>query len=263
MIRSSVPVSLVLMILTISSCSLFEVKTETFSTNTIDKPAAIYRGEATIAFAWGDRFSPPQSLTSALTNLKEALIKYSEINTTVNQNLRLGTDELFDTSFVIVATDRSYDLSPTERENVRQYLMNGGFILMDNVQPVQENSQSEASMRKMMRDALGSQARFEKIPNSHEIYHNVFEFDVPPRGAEVGVAIQSPASAEIPVQIRSEEVNYLEGIWIGNRLVALLSNKGYLLKWNEYDHNEPQLKFGVNLVVYALTSGGIGSVDRQ
>jgi hypothetical protein len=33
------------------------------------------------------------------------------------------------------------------------------------------------------------------------------------------------------------------------------ADKGYIVKWNDQADNEPQLRFGVNLIVYALTRG--------
>ena len=53
-----------------------------------------------------------------------------------------------------------------------------------------------------------------------------------------------------------EPVNYLEGIGIDNRLVAIYSDKGYGNKWRYLSNNEPQLKMGVNIVVFALTQHG-------
>jgi hypothetical protein len=51
----------------------------------------------------------------------------------------------------------------------------------------------------------------------------------------------------------------LEGIWIDNRLAVVYSNNGYSHTWNEMTNNDSQLKFGVNLVVYAVTqANGIG-----
>ena len=48
-------------------------------------------------------------------------------------------------------------------------------------------------------------------------------------------------------------VIFLEGIWIDDRLVAVYSDKGYAHKWKEFTNNTPQLRMGVNMVVYALT----------
>lgn len=254
--------SVVLLALSVMSCSLFEVRSDTYSTSMEENPNAMYRGTATIAFAWGERLRPPQGLSAALVNLRDALTKYTRISSTVNQNLRLSSDDLFQTTFLVIASTESFELTPTELANVKTYLMNGGFILMDNVTSLQENSQSIASMRKMIRDALGSQATVKPIPNNHEIYHIVFDFDMPPTGSEVGVSIDRSAPDTGPVTILTPQRNFLDGVWIGNKLVAVISNKGYLHNWNEYSNNEPQLKFGVNMVIYALTSGGIGTVEK-
>ena len=56
----------------------------------------------------------------------------------------------------------------------------------------------------------------------------------------------------------AKTVPYLEGIWLDGRLAVIYSNKGYVLKWCEFENNEPQLKMGVNMVIYALIhEGGI------
>ncbi len=54
----------------------------------------------------------------------------------------------------------------------------------------------------------------------------------------------------------SKPVFYLEGIWIDGRLAVIYSDKGYSCKWQEYQNNDPQLKMGVNMVIYALTQEG-------
>jgi len=56
-------------------------------------------------------------------------------------------------------------------------------------------------------------------------------------------------------------VHYLEGIWLDNRLVAIYSDKGYAHKWKDLTNNEPQLKIGVNMVVFALIQEG--SIAQQ
>ena len=59
-------------------------------------------------------------------------------------------------------------------------------------------------------------------------------------------------------------VAFLEGVWLDGRLVAVYSNKGYALKWKDLANNRPQLKMGVNMVVFALEqSGGIAVNDRD
>ena len=56
-------------------------------------------------------------------------------------------------------------------------------------------------------------------------------------------------------------VPFLEGLWINNRLAVVYSDKGYGLKWSQITNNTPQLKIGVNMVVFALTRKG--SIAQQ
>jgi hypothetical protein len=59
----------------------------------------------------------------------------------------------------------------------------------------------------------------------------------------------------------SKQVLYLEGVWLDDRLVAVYSDKGYGAKWKDTSNNEPQLRMGVNMVIFALTQEG--SIAQQ
>lgn len=65
----------------------------------------------------------------------------------------------------------------------------------------------------------------------------------------------------------AEPVYFLEGIWLNGRLAAVYCDKGYAQKWSEIGqktNNDPQLRIGVNFVVYALTqAGGIAREERD
>ena len=51
-------------------------------------------------------------------------------------------------------------------------------------------------------------------------------------------------------------MEYLEGYYIEGRLAAIYCDKGYGVLWNQNSGNEPQLKMGINIVIYALTQPG-------
>ncbi|MFC1693295.1 DUF4159 domain-containing protein, partial [Candidatus Latescibacterota bacterium] len=154
--------------------------------------------------------------------------------------------------FIYIAADESFEISDTEKTNLKKYFDSGGFMVLDNAIPYIENSQAGASLKKLLRDTLGSQARFNPIPNDHPIYHCFFQFDDgPPLGAEMRISTRN---------VMRKPVHYLEGVWYKGRLAAVYSDKGYIVKWNDMVNNNPQLKMGVNLIVFALTQpGGIAS----
>jgi hypothetical protein len=207
-------------------------------------------GNLQIALAWGEHFSPPSNLTRGVINLKEAMNRYTKINTELNRHLMLGSNQLLKMPFVFVTTRELANLTETEIQNVRKYFDLGGFMVFDNPDPVSEASKGGSAMKQMIRDCIPN-ARFQPIPKSHGLYKSFFEFtDGPPNGAEIGV----DNSGSRPVI--SKQRLYLEGVWYKGRLAAVYSDKGYIVRWNQSSNNIPQLKIGVNMVVYALTQEG-------
>ena len=114
----------------------------------------------------------------------------------------------------------------------------------------------------MLRDALGADAKFLPITNDHPIYHCFFDFnDGPPQGSENNQMVSTDTAGLQGYTARgntmTKPVLYLEGITIDNRLVAIYSDKGYAIKWKDTTNNDPQLKMGVNMIVFALTQAGV------
>lgn len=221
------------------------------------------KGFIYISTAWGAQLKPPDKLKRAVINLVEAVNRYTNINAKVDSHMYLDSRKIFETPFVYVTADKAFELTNIERENFGEYLRQGGFAVVDNGEPMYEFGQAEASLKQMLVDALGAEGKKRlPIPNEHPLYHCFFDFDDgPPQGAEIQM-VQTTTTGEQGETARNssmaKSVLYLEGIWLDERLVAIYSDKGYALKWKNLSNNEPQLKMGVNFVVFALTqSGGI------
>lgn len=217
-------------------------------------------GNVSLALAWGELFSPPQRYLRGFIHLKEAMTRWTKINAEIERHLMLGSTRLLEMPFVYVSTENAFDLSATEKANVKKYLENGGFMVLDNPIPQTETSPAEASLKQMIRDALGTRANFAPIPNNHPIYSCFWDFtDGPPIGAEIGTF---GGGKDRGVASITKPVLYLEGVWVGNRLAVVYSNKGYIVRWTDLENNVPQLKMGVNLIVFALIQKG-GLAVRQ
>jgi hypothetical protein len=237
------------------------------------------RGFLHIPTVWGSQLSIPDDLKRTVIGLAEGMNRYLGIRAGASPHLYLSSDHIFRMPFLYITTGSAFELTPAERDNFARYLRNGGFAFLDNGTPAYDRSPAESSLRQMLRDALGCHARLEPIPPSHPIYHCFFEFpDGPPRGAEnePQIAHISGAAAE-PAYATTllNPVRYLEGVFLDGELVAVYSNKGYSKKlsqrpfYSEYGwvyslDNTPQLKMGVNLVVYALTrEGGMNARNME
>jgi len=217
------------------------------------------KGFVYIATAWGAQLRPPDALKRSVINLVEAVNRYTNINAKVDSHLFLDSRKIFETPFVYIITDKAFELTEIEKRNFGDYLRKGGFAVIDNGEPQYEYGQAEAALRQMLRDALGNDAKFQPIDNNHPLYHCFFDFDGPPQGNEIQMVTTSTVGDQGTTarsQAMAKSVLYLEGIWLDNRLVAIYSDKGYGLKWKEMTNNDPQLRMGVNLVVFALTQAG-------
>lgn len=217
------------------------------------------KGFIYIATLWGTHLEP--SYKRGIIHISDALNQYSRIRSKVDKHLHIDSRELFNTPFVYLSVTNKFELTGVEARNFGDYLRKGGFAVLENGTPEKSMCPAEASLRQMIRLSLGNDAVFLPIRNDHPLYHCFFDFDDgPPIGGELDIDsyIRGGGYHELKDQ---KPVYYLEGVWIKDRLVAIYSDKGYGRSWELDYENEPQLKMGVNMVVFALIQEG-GIAER-
>ena len=220
------------------------------------------KGFVYLGTAWATDLEPLfTSAAKAIPNLVDAVNAQTGITAKVDAHLFIDSQELFRTPFIYITANEAFELTDREKDNLGEYMRRGGFVFADNANSTVEFSPAEASLRQIFRASLGPhQGQFRPIPNSHPLYHTFYDFDGPPVGSELDV----PSIAEqwgVNYRILGQQSYRLEGVFLGNRLVALYSDKGYVHKWAENHGNAPQLRFGINVVVFALTQEG--SIAQQ
>lgn len=201
------------------------------------------RGYVHLAIIFGEMLKPPAMYPRYLINLKEAFTRWTKINVLLDSPCRVDSPRFLEMPVIYLTTYEIFDLTPFERDNIRQFFDNGGFMVLDNARPTLGLSDQEASLKRLLFDALGEDIRLGPIPLSHPIFHVFFDLI---EGAPPGVGRGTPLFEQF----------YLSGIWVNDRLVAVLSNRGYTIFMNDPIDNEPQLRFGVNMVLYGLMYGG-------
>jgi hypothetical protein len=129
----------------------------------------------------------------AIPNLIQYLNDYTNLRARIEgQKIELSDRGLFGAPFIyMTGYDAVVSLSETEIENLGEYLRNGGFLFVDDIAPnvdkdgniggEEANSQRglkgtafDQQMRAVLRKALGSEAKFQRIPKSHDIFHAFF-----------------------------------------------------------------------------------------
>ena len=184
------------------------------------------------------------------SNILNSLVEYTSIRVDPNEHIvDAGSDDLSNYPFVYLTGNKMLRFSEAERANLRRYLRSGGFMFVDDCNHDIDGTFAktfEGEIR-MILDRPGETLR--KLPKEHSLFRVFFEFkDGPPA-----------TSHELNGWGDDIVHDYVQGIEIDGRIAVLYSNKDYGCEWN-YDWTNKRFsakdntRFGVNIIVYALTS---------
>lgn len=182
-------------------------------------------------------------------NLLNSLVEYTALRVDPNEHiLDAASASLSDYPFVYLTGNKLVRFTEAERANLRRYLRNGGFMFVDDCNHDIDGrfAKTFESEIKLILDRPTEV--FRKLPKEHPLYHACFKF---PDGAP-------PTSHELNGWGDDLVHDYLKAIEIDGRIAVLYSNKDYGCEWN-YDWTNKRFaakdstRFGVNIIVYALT----------
>lgn len=183
------------------------------------------------------------------------LIEVINRNTTLNVEPKwyvadvASLEEMVQHPFLFMHAELPPTLSDAERANLREYLLRGGFLFAEDCvngkgRTAGWPNNGDVFFQRMRKELprIVPEAKFELLPNSHPIFHNVFGFkDGMPR-----------------MQGRSS------GLWaltLNGRVLALLSPCDIHCGWANGDQwfhpgaAAIALRMGVNIYVFAMTQG--------
>ena len=181
-------------------------------------------------------------------NVVTALVDYTRLKVDPEEHVvALADPKMLAEPFVYLAGHKLVEFSPAEQRNFGRYVRNGGFVLVDDCNHDIDGLFAK-SFEAQMAAIFGPRA-LQKLPKDHALYSSFFKFpDGPP-----ATAFELNGWGDDLVH------DYLKGIAIDGRLGVLYSNKDYGCEW-DYDWRnkrflaEDNVKFAVNIVVYALTA---------
>jgi hypothetical protein len=197
-----------------------------------------------------------------VTRLVDRMNEWTRIRTRIAGRFPFDSAELFQTPWVYTRAGYysvGWKIPYSQALNIGQYLKQGGFWIPDGLQGGPGVGQ-DVSLRNALKDALatvnhvyGRDWEFQKLPFAHPLFHCFFEF---PDGA--------PVSADSPTWGGYGSNFPVEGVFLGERLMVLYTNKNFILGWvgrsplyPEYNFDGTRVfQFGVNTIVFALTQEG-------
>ncbi|KAA2219699.1 DUF4159 domain-containing protein [Maribacter flavus] len=182
------------------------------------------------------------------SNLLNSLVEYTTLQVNTVENIvPLASDDIFKCPFCYLSGHKLVQFSKKEGENFKKYVDNGGFVFVDDCNHDIDGLFAK-SFERQMGELFGNEALV-KLPNDHELYTLFFNFeDGPPT-----------TSQELNGWGDDLVHEYLKAIEINGRIGVLYSNKDYGCEW-DYDfrnkrwYKNDNTRFGVNIVMYALTS---------
>jgi len=179
-------------------------------------------------------------------NVITALIDYTSLRVDPKERvLALADPKMLTAPFCYMAGHKLVEFNPAERRNFERYVRNGGFVLVDDCNHDIDGLFAKSFETQMT--AIFGATVMKKLPPKHPIYRSFFKFDGPPA---TGFELNGWGDDLVH--------DYLRGIDIDGRLGVLYSNKDYGCEW-DYDWRNKRFladdntKFGVNIVMYALT----------
>lgn len=184
----------------------------------------------------GDWYANPSSLPNLLKAINERTTLRVE---PTEGRVTLMDERLWDYPFLHVTGHGTMKLSDAEVGRLREYLLRGGFLHVD------DNYGLDESFRREIARVFPDRPLTD-VPLSHPIYHLVYDF---PKGLpKIHEHDGKPARGF--------------GIFIGNRLAVFYSYESDLGNgWEDpgtysdpAELHESALRMGVNLFVYAVTS---------
>ena len=215
-------------ILAITLLGVFTLLLQSFKENEIKIARLKYNGG-------GDWYANPTSLSN--------LIAFTNQNLGTNiardeETVSAGSEEIFNYPFVHMTGHGNVVLSDAEAENLRLYLLSGGFLHID------DNYGMDPYVRLMLKKVFPEKELIE-LPFTHELYHQKYDFN-----------------SGLP-KIHEHDGNAPQGLAIlheGRVLVYYTMECDLGDGWEDEDvHNDPEnirlmaLMMGSNLLQYAFT----------
>jgi hypothetical protein len=196
---------------------------------------------ATAQYESGDWDSAP--LVPA--NIIDSIARYTSIPVAATGAIvALSSADVLRYPFLFMTGHLPVRFTEAERINIRRFLDRGGFLFIDD-----HNHDIDGAFHKTVTEEIERAAGpLVPVPRRHELYSAFFTFpDGPPNTShELNGWGDNLLHPELKAVLR------------GARIALLYSNKDYSSEWSYHPENKrfysvDNTRFGVNIVVYALT----------
>lgn len=172
--------------------------------------------------------------------------------------LELTDPELFRYPFIYIIEPGDLSFTDEEVQTLRRYLLNGGFLMVDDFwgEAEWENFYQEIKRVFPDREPL-------ELPHDHPIFHCVYDLSEKPQIPSIGAAIQGRAQGITWERHDAQEVHYKGLFDDKGRMMAIICHNTDLGDGWEREGEDPwyfrefsekkAYPLGINIVFYAMT----------
>jgi hypothetical protein len=143
--------------------------------------------------------------------------------------------------FLFMTDENEFRFTQTQKNNLREYIRRGGFLLMDDCVVANGGDFFYRSAYSLLEDVFGTNS-VKSIPREHEIFHNVYDLGT------------------VGLPYLKGQNHGARGVYNGDRLAVFLSSNDIHCGWCDEARNnfgpmghELALQMGVNIIMYALS----------
>jgi len=185
------------------------------------------------------------SAPSLPANLVDSIARYTSIAVAPSGAIvPLASDAILEYPLVYLTGHLPFRFSEAERRNARRLVDRGGMFFIDD----HNHDIGGVFHKTAMEEITRSFSQPKDLPNDHQIYRCFFKFDDGP----------PTTSHELNGWGDNLVHKNLQAVMQGDRIAVLYSSKDYSSEWNYHPDSKrfstvDNTRFGVNIIVYALT----------
>ena len=178
-------------------------------------------------------------------------------------------EELKKYPFLFMTGENHFTFDESQKENLKQYLLRGGFLLMDDCVVDTGGDFFYQSSYALLEDVFGRGA-VKRIPREHEVFHNVYDLGdsglphmeyTRPQMPNFPWMIRPPRMPKTsPLPVMQGQNHGARGVFTGERLAVFLSSTDIHCGWCDSHgftfgrHNyRKAIQMGINIIMYALS----------
>ncbi|NQT01441.1 MAG: DUF4159 domain-containing protein [Planctomycetes bacterium] len=165
--------------------------------------------------------------------------------------------------FLFMTGENHYKFDRKQKENLKEYINRGGFMLMDDCVVGSGGDFFYKSSYVLLEEVFG-RGSVKRIPHEHEVFHNIYDLGdtglpyMQRQNRMLFFGRRRPQQASLPYM--HGQNHGARGVFIGERLAVFLGSTDIHCGWCDshgYEFGrqnyEKAIQMGINIIMYAIT----------